>query len=83
MFTSIRLALTALIITASLLTPISANAKKLSAERGKEVLYYGEIISVDTEGTGFVIRYQKDIFYCAILALTSEIYIFCRDAQTD
>jgi hypothetical protein len=83
MLTSIRLALTALIITASLLTPISANAKKLSAERGKEVLYYGEIISVNTKGTVFVIRYQKDIFYCAISTFTSDFYIFCQDTQTD
>ena len=76
--------LTALTLAATLLTPISANAKMVNAENSKKILYYGEIISVDPQnGTRFTIRYQKDIFYCFTWAFDSELTIECQDTRKD
>ncbi len=73
--------LTALILTATLLTPISANAKRINAENSKKILYYGEIISVDENGSSFMIRYQKDIFSCLTYSFDDELTILCHDTR--
>ena len=81
MFTPIKRALTALIITASLLTPISANAGELSREASVETLAKGRILSVADNGAVFVIEYRGKIIRCMVGRPQSSgaIFISCSD----
>jgi hypothetical protein len=81
MFTPAKQALTALIIAASLLSPISANARVLDQERGIEIMTRGEILSVKAERDTieFVIKYEKTIFFCTVMDNLNWIDIHCVD----
>ena len=81
MFTHIKRALTVLTITASLLTPISANAKELTQEAGKEAILSGRIISVSESGTKFVIEYRGRIIMCSLSTMVKFIWFLCHDDQ--
>ena len=84
MFTPIKLALTALTITASLLTPISANAKQLTREAGKEALLRGRIISVSERGIDFVIEYRGALISCLVVDNGDElVWMLCVDDQPE
>ena len=83
MFTPIKRALTVLTITASLLTPISANAKKLTQEAGKEALLRGRIMSVSESGTNFVIEYRGGIIMCLIANPSEFVLLICYDDQRE
>ena len=83
MFTPIKRALTVLTITASLLTPISANAKKLTQEAGKEALLRGRIISVSEGGKDFVIEYRGAIIDCFVSGYDGVVFVHCRDDQQE
>ena len=79
MFTPIKRALTALTITASLLTPISANAKQLTREAGKVALLRGNIINVNE--SGFLIEYQGALIHCFIAKMSELVWMQCVDDQ--
>jgi hypothetical protein len=81
MFTPAKQALTALIIAASLLTPISANAKVLDEERSIEIMTRGEILSVKavTYLIEFVIKYEKTIFFCKVMNTNTRVSFHCVD----
>jgi hypothetical protein len=81
MFTPAKQALTALIIAASLLTPISANAKVLDEERSIEIMTRGEILSVKSGAytLEFVIKYERAIFFCKVRDATTMVSINCVD----
>jgi hypothetical protein len=81
MFTPAKQALTALIIAASLLTPISANAKVLDEERSIEIMTRGEILNVKSEDyfIEFVIKYERTIFFCQVMDTTTSVAIRCVD----
>ena len=83
MFTPIKRALTALIITASLLTPISANAERLTQEAGKEVMLRGKIISVNDSGRHFVIEYRGTIILCSLAVSQEYVLYICYDDQPE
>jgi len=83
MFTPIKRALTALIITTSLLTPISANAKYLGHEQSVEIIIRGEIISNPGSGTSFLINYKSRLFYCLVSTLSPQINAYCYDDQPE
>ena len=83
MFTPIKRALTALIITASLLTPISANAKVLAREAGKEALLRGNIISVSDSGTNFLIEYRGALISCFVAKSGGLVWMQCVDDQPE
>ena len=86
MFTPIKRALTALTITASLLTPISANAEYLDHEASTEVLTKGKILSVDEGGRNFVIEYRGKIIMCYVTrspASNAQIFLQCIDDQPE
>lgn len=83
MFTTIKRALTALTITASLLTPISANAGELSRDESDIVLGKGKILSVVAARfvSDFVIEYRGRIFVCVVMqrATGTDIDAQCYD----
>ena len=81
MFTPIKRALTALTITASLLTPISANAEKLTQAASKEALLRGRIISVNDSGRHFVIEYKGTIILCHLAVSQEYVLYICNDDQ--
>ena len=86
MFTPIKRALTALTITASLLTPISANAEYLDHEASTEVLTKGKILSVNETGRNFVIEYRGKIIMCYVTrspASNAQIFLQCIDDQPE
>jgi hypothetical protein len=78
MFTPIKLALTALTITASLLTPISANAKQLTQEAGKEAMLRGKMISISEDGQGFLIEYRGEFIVCTVHVPSLSKFVFFR-----
>jgi hypothetical protein len=86
MFTTIKRALTALTITASLLTPISANAGELSREESATVLTNGKILSVsvasfDAYKSSFVIEYRGKILVCIVAYSVGkpDVYVMCKE----
>jgi hypothetical protein len=81
MFTPIKRALTALTITASLLTPISANAKYLTKEASKEALLRGRIISISESGRSFLIEYQGALMSCFVVERDELVQMQCTDDQ--
>ena len=81
MFTPIKSALKALTITASLLTPISANAKQLDQEAGKEAMLRGKIISISEGGRDFVIEYRGEIILCSLMKVKDVVFFLCADDQ--
>ena len=81
MFTPIKRALTVLTITASLLTPISANAEKLTQAASKEALLRGRIISVSESGTDFVIEYRGALISCFVAKYDELVWMLCVDDQ--
>ena len=87
MFTPIKRALTVITITititASLLTPISANAKQLTQEAGKEAMLSGRIISVGESGTNFVIEYRGGIIVCQVASPSKFVWLNCYDDQRE
>ena len=85
MFTPIKRALTALTITVSLLTPISANAKQLTQEAGKEAMLRGKMISISEDGRSFVIEYRGGFIMCSVSVSSTRKFVSfnCFDDQPE
>ena len=77
-----KITLTALTL-AVLLAPLSANALEMTSEQSEEIMVYGEIISVNENGSTFMIRYQKSIFGCwtSIENIMKIVSLQCWDTE--
>lgn len=77
-----KITLTALTL-AVLLAPLSANALEMTFEQSEEIMVYGEIISVNEDGSNFMIRYQKSIFGCqtSVDTISKKVWLWCWDTE--
>lgn len=81
MFTPTKRTVTALIITAYFLTPISANAALLDQQAGTAALSKGRILSVSEDGDTFWIEYKGQIILCMANGPNSgeKVFVTCWD----
>ena len=83
MLTHTRRALTALIITGSLFTSISASAAVLDQKAGNAALSKGRILSVRETvgyiGMEFWIEYKGQIIRCVVSVLRDKVDVDCWD----
>jgi hypothetical protein len=71
-----------LALIASLLIPMSSDARGLGKEEAEQVLLEGEIIGTHMEGKTFIIRHRNKIYYCWVSPAGDEqIYITCYDNE--
>tara|TARA_R110000764_G_scaffold237760_1_gene334175 strand:+ start:187 stop:429 length:243 start_codon:yes stop_codon:yes gene_type:complete len=70
-----------LALIASLLIPMSSDARDLNKEEAEQVLVEGEIIGTSENGTTFVIRHRYKIYYCWVGPVDKQAIISCYDNE--